>query len=110
MPATTPPGCDVRSTTSLLLILLFIPAIVSSACGGGAAIKRTIDDATVTTRVKTALLNTTDVDATKIDVETTGGVVTLRGIVRNKDEETKAIAVTRRVEGVRDVRSELKVQ
>jgi len=100
----------VRFATSQLLLLLFIPAIVSSSCRGGAAINRTIDDATVTTRVKTALLNTTEVDATKIDVETTGGVVTLRGLVRNKDEETKAVAVTRRVDGVRDVHSELKVQ
>jgi hyperosmotically inducible periplasmic protein len=81
-----------------------------SACASGAAVSRTIDDATITTRVKTALLNDTVIDATKIDVDTAGGVVTLSGVVKAKDEEVKAIDITRRVTGVRDVKSALKVQ
>ena len=90
--------------------MLLTPAILAAGCRGGAAINRTIDDATLTTRVKTALLNAPDIDATTIDVETAAAVVTLRGFVRNKDEETRAIDATRRVNGVRDVRSELKIQ
>lgn len=95
---------------SLLFLILLTPAIFAAGCGAGAAISRTIDDATLTTHVKTALLNAPDIDATQIDVETSAAVVTLRGLVRNKDDEAKAIDATRRVKGVRDVRSELKVQ
>jgi osmotically-inducible protein OsmY len=93
-----------------LLLLVCATPLVTAGCGGGAAVSRTIDDATITTHIKTALLNAPEVDATKIDVDTAAGVVTLRGLVRTKDEEAKALAVARRVSGVRDVRSELKVQ
>ena len=46
-----------RSTklTSLLLVLVFIAPLLVSACGK--SVGETIDDATITTRVKTALLN-----------------------------------------------------
>jgi osmotically-inducible protein OsmY len=84
--------------------------LMISACGGGRAVSRTIDDATITTRVKTALLNDAVIDATKIDVDTAAGVVTLTGVVRSTEEETKAIELTRRVSGVRDVKSLLKIQ
>jgi hyperosmotically inducible protein len=40
-----------------------------------------MDDATITARVKTVLLNDPQVAATKIDVSTAAGVVTLSGSV-----------------------------
>lgn len=83
---------------------------VSIGCGGGAAVNRTIDDATLTTRVKTSLLNEPGVAAQRISVQTSGGVVTLSGPVKSQDEEQHAIAAARKVEGVRDVRSELKIE
>ena len=47
--------------------------------------------ATITTRVKTVLLNDPQVAATKIDVSTAGGIVTLSGTVQSKADETRAI-------------------
>ncbi|PYR93305.1 MAG: hypothetical protein DMF84_09955 [Acidobacteria bacterium] len=91
-----------------LLITCSVPLI--SACASSAAVSRTIDDATITTRVKTALLNDTVLDATKIDVDTSAGVVTLKGVVKSKEEEMKAIELTRHVSGVRDVKSALQIQ
>jgi hyperosmotically inducible protein len=79
------------------------------ACGGGTAVSRTIDDATLTTRVKTSLLNEPGVAAQNITVQTSGGVVTLAGVVKSADEEQHAISAARKVEGVRDVKSELKI-
>ena len=93
-----------------LLLLLTCSLPVFSACASDQALNRTIDDATITTRVKTALLNDPVIDATKITVETSGGVVTLNGAVKSKEEETKAVDLTRRVAGVRDVKSALKIQ
>ncbi len=85
-------GQSVRTTPSN------VPAV------GGA-----MDDATITARVKTVLLNDPQVAATKIDVSTTGGVVTLSGTVKSKADEARAIDVARKVTGVRDVKSTLVV-
>jgi hyperosmotically inducible protein len=46
----------------------------------------------------------------KIDVETSNGVVTLSGSVKNADERDRAMAVARKVTGVTDVKSNLQVQ
>jgi osmotically-inducible protein OsmY len=81
-----------------------------TACGGGAAVSSTIDDATLTTRVKTSLLNEPGVAADRIAVSTAGGVVTLSGAVKSADEEQHAIAAARKVGGVRDVKSQLKIE
>ncbi len=67
------------------------------------------DDATISTRVKTALLNDPQVSALKIDVTTSQGVVTLTGTARSQAEADKAVAVARGVPGVKDVKSQLKV-
>ncbi len=66
-----------------------------------------MDDATVTARVKAVLLNDPQVNATKVDVITNGGVVTLTGTVRSKADEARAIDLARHVTGVRDVKSML---
>jgi hyperosmotically inducible periplasmic protein len=68
------------------------------------------DDTTITTRVKTALLNDPQVSALKIDVTTAQGVVTLSGTARNRGEEQKAIQLAKGVQGVKDVKSALQVQ
>ena len=90
------------------VLVISVPCV--AGCGGSSGtINRTIDDATITTRVKTALLNEPGVDAVHIDVNTAGGVVTLSGNVKSQGDEQKAVAVARRVSGVRDVHSTLKV-
>jgi hyperosmotically inducible protein len=68
------------------------------------------DDVTITTRVKTALLNDPQVSALKIDVSTSEGIVTLSGTARNRGEEQKAVELARGVRGVKEVRSNLQVQ
>jgi len=78
-----------------------------AACGK--SIGETIDDATITTRVKTALLNDPQVAGLKIDVDTTLGVVTMSGVVRSRNEEQRAVQLARGVPGVKDVRSTLQV-
>jgi hyperosmotically inducible protein len=80
------------------------------ACGGASV--RTMntsvmDDATITARVKTALLNDQQISATKIDVTTVDGVVTISGTVRNRADEQRAIELARQTPGVKDVKSTL---
>jgi osmotically-inducible protein OsmY len=91
----------------LLLVTLLAPLLLT-ACGK--SVGETIDDATITTRVKTSLLNDPDVGGLRIDVDTFKGVVTLSGRVKTKDEEAKALALARKIGGVADVKSTLQIQ
>lgn len=78
------------------------------ACGGmRPRIAPDTDDETITVRVRTALLNDRVVHANEIDVTASNGVVTLRGRVHGQSEADAAVALARRIEGVRDVQSEL---
>ena len=90
---------------ALLLVVAFVAPLIVSACGQ--TVSTTMDDATISTRVKTALLNEPDVAIARIEVDTVKGVVTLSGRVKSKDEEAKAIAVARKITGVADVKSQL---
>lgn len=94
-------------TLMLLLVALLTPLLLT-ACGK--SVGETIDDATITTRVKTSLLNDEQVGGLRIDVDTFKGVVTLSGRVKSKDEEAKAIALARKIGGVTDVKSTLQIQ
>lgn len=90
-----------------LLVVLFLTPPIMSACGK--TIGDTIDDATTTTRVKTALLNDPAVTSTDIDVDTQAGIVTLSGKVRSKAEADRALQVVRTVPGVKEVKSQLTI-
>jgi osmotically-inducible protein OsmY len=97
-----------RPLTSLLLALAMIAPLLLTACGK--TVGDTIDDATITTRVKTALLNDPDIAGLKIDVDTFKGVVTLSGAVKTAAERDKAMGIARRTGGVVDVKSTLQIQ
>lgn len=91
-----------------LLALVLVSPLLLGACSR--AIDDRIDDATITTRVKTALLNDPELGARRIDVETSGGVVTLSGAVTRAEERQRAVAIARKISGVADVRDALQVQ
>ena len=94
-------------TTVVLLVATLLAPLLLSACGK--SVGETIDDATITTRVKTSLLNDPVVGGLRIDVDTFKGVVTLSGSAKTKEEEAKAIALTRQIDGVKDVKSTLQI-
>src|SRR5258708_10391015 len=100
----------------LLLLVCLAWTAPPPGAGGGQAVRATpassapagvMDDATITTRVKTVLLNDPQVAATKIDVSTAGGIVTLSGTVKSKADETRALELAPQVTGVREVTSTL---
>ena len=98
---------QTRTTVFLLVVTLLAPLLLG-ACGK--SVGETIDDATITTRVKTSLLNDPDVGGMRLDVDTFKGVVTLSGRVKTKEEEAKAITLARKIGGVSDVKSALQIQ
>jgi hyperosmotically inducible periplasmic protein len=98
----------VNYLAAILLVLGFLVPALAAGCGK--SVGETIDDATITTRVKTALLNDPEVGGLRIDVDTFKGVVTLSGRVKSQGEADKAMRIARGVGGVTDVKSTLQVE
>ena len=69
-----------------------------------------IDDATITTKVKSALLADADVKGFDIKVETRKGEVQLSGFVDNQSQIDRAITITRGVEGVKNVDNKMSLK
>ena len=82
-----------------LTVMLVAPLTV--ACGK--TVGETIDDTTITTRVKTAMLNDPAVGGLGIDVDT------FKGRVRSEAERTQAVSLARRVNGVSEVKDALQI-
>lgn len=91
--------------TTLFAAMVAAPLIA----GCGKTIGETIDDTTITTRVKTSMLNDPAVGGTQIDVDTYKGVVTLSGRVKSQAEHDQALAIARKTDGVTEVKDALQI-
>ena len=92
-----------------LAITLASPALIITTTACGKSVGNVIDDATITGRVKTALLDDPDVSGLRIDVDTFKGVVTLSGGVKSDAEADRAVTIAKKTPGVVDVKSTLQV-
>jgi osmotically-inducible protein OsmY len=80
---------------------------------GGSAeteVKQDTRNAALTGKVKTALAADVGLKTLKIDVDSMGNTVTLRGAVDSEDTKRRAERVAQGVEGVASVRNELTVR
>lgn len=68
-----------------------------------------VTDAAITTAVKGKFLGDTDVSGLKIDVDTSGGVVTLTGTAATRAEADRAASLARETNGVRQVVNNIRV-
>ena len=103
----------------LLLLLMAVgcgPALLAGGAATGykvATDERTVDgiwnDSTITTRVKSALMEDRDVSALKVDVDTLEGVVILTGVVETNEAAKRAVEVAQKVPGVRKVKNNLQI-
>jgi hyperosmotically inducible periplasmic protein len=73
-------------------------------------IKKDAKDATLTTKVKSALAADVGLSTLKIDVDSDGSTVTLKGNVDSADKKQRAEEVARKVDGVATVRNQLQVK
>ena len=88
-------------------VLALVLALATIACGK--TVGEAIDDTTITTRVKTAMLNDPAVGGLRVDVDTFKGVVTLSGRVKSQSEREQAVALARGINGVTQVKDALQV-
>jgi osmotically-inducible protein OsmY len=98
---------DLNLVVCLLFTLIFL------SCAGSHTQESTgefIDDSTITTKVKAALLAEPDIRSYQIGVETFKGVVQLSGFVDTQQQANKAAEIARSVDGVKSVRNDLIVK
>ena len=97
--------------TLLIAALLASGSILVGGCASGPGHERSgsevIDDATITTKVKAALLAEKDVKSFDIKVETFNGTVQLSGFVDSQSQIDKAVEVAASVNGVQQVKNNL---
>jgi hypothetical protein len=108
LPASAKATAGHRSFTRRWQAEVLLLALLLAGCA--ATTNRTHDDLSTTTQVKIALLSDTQLGSLRLDVKTFQGVVTLTGTVRSAADQQHAIALAKRIHGVRDVRSQLKVE
>jgi hyperosmotically inducible periplasmic protein len=90
----------LKRTTALLVVTLVL---------GAAGCTKSSTDAAITGRVKTAISSEPGLKATKVSVSTDQKVVHLSGTVKSRAERAMLIAVARKVEGVKAVKTDLVV-
>ncbi len=69
-----------------------------------------VDDAQITTQVKTGLSTDRDLSAGQIDVDTKDGVVTLKGMAPTAAAKARASEIARNVKDVKSVDNQLQVR
>ena len=70
----------------------------------------TVSDSTLTAKIKSKMVLDDEVKARGIDVDTSGTVVTLTGVVRSTGERDRAVRLASETKGVTKVIDELRVR
>ena len=93
--------------TCALLLAAALVGLAGCASPGGTSF---FDDASTTAKVKQAIYNDPALKVMNISVSTEDSVVSLSGTVKTRTERARAIQAARKVEGVKRVKDELKIE
>ena len=97
--------------TQLLGVLTLIATLASCALFSGRETPgEYVDDGTITSEVKVAILNDASLKVLQINVETMQGVVQLSGFVDSIESEMRALKIARHIHGVKAVDDNLIVR
>jgi osmotically-inducible protein OsmY len=99
----------MNKISTKLAALAAIALIGVAGCASKPGQNNFFDDAMVTTRVKKAIFDDPSLKVTDVSVTTENAVVSLSGTVKSRADRTRATEVARRVDGVKLVKNELKV-
>ena len=96
--------------TAALAAATLLTATGCAVSRGQESVGAYIDDAGVTTAVKSRLFEDPRVAGSSISVETLNGTVMLSGFAKSSAEKNAAENITRQVNGVRSVKNEIAVR
>jgi hyperosmotically inducible periplasmic protein len=105
----------MKSVWGLIICLTMVSsiAVLSTGCSGDRYNKSTgevIDDAVITSKVKTELLADPDVKGLAVKVKTYRGEVQLSGFVDTQAQKNRAAEIARGVKGVQWVKNDIVVK
>ncbi len=95
------------------VVALTLVMLLAGGCAGNGETRSTgqyIDDAALTSKVKTALFKDEDVSGFQVDVDSFKGRVQLSGFVDSEEQKLRAEQVARDIEGVQEVINNLEVK
>ncbi len=99
--------------TTLAAAITAVVLLTATGCAvtrGQETVGAYVDDAGITTLVKSRFVESKQVDAASISVETLKGTVMLSGFAKSNDERAAAERIARGVRGVISVKNELTVR
>jgi len=99
--------------TILAATISSIALLTATGCAvtrGQESVGAYVDDATITTQIKSRYVENKAVDASSIRVETLNGTVMLSGFAKDATEKTTAESIARKVNGVKSVKNEIAVR
>ena len=99
--------------TSITAAVAALVLITSSGCAvtrGQSTVGAYVDDATITTQIKSRFVENDQVAASSIRVETLNGTVMLSGFAKNATEKNTAESIAMKVNGVKMVKNEIAVR
>lgn len=97
-----------RMRTSINTVALTAVVLLAAGCSvfkGQKTAGEFVDDSTVATRAKAALVKDSTVSATDFNIDVYKGEVTLTGVAKNQAEVERAIDDIKRVDGVKSVKN-----
>jgi len=104
----------IRALTFVFYLGLALPLFtIVSGCAGDRYHRSTgesVDDASTSARVKSALARDAEYKYNGVDVKTFKGTVQLSGFVDTRDQKSRAASVAKNVEGVKEVKNSITVK
>ncbi len=98
--------------TPINLVALSAVVLLASGCSvfkGQKTAGQFVDDSTIATRAKAALVKDSTVSATDFNIDVYKGEVTLTGVAKTQSEIERAIDDIKRVDGVKSVKNSTRV-
>lgn len=99
--------------TALAATITAVVLLTATGCAvtrGQETVGAYVDDAGITTLIKSRFVENTFVDAGAMKVETLNGTVMLSGFAKNATERNTAEGIARGVKGVKAVRNEIAIR
>jgi len=99
--------------TTVAAVFAAVAVLAASGCAvtrGQESVGAYVDDTTITTQVKSRFVDSKEVDASAISVETLNGTVMLSGFAKNTLEKSTAGNIAMKVNGVKSVKNEIAVR
>ena len=100
----------VKERAGKLLIASALVAVLGACAHAGEKTGAYVDDAWITSKVKSQMVADKTVKARDVTVNTSKGVVTLSGTVGSWEESNKAAEIAHSVKGVTEVENHLRIE